>query len=273
MKGHPQFEEDFDLYVLGALEGEERTAMDSHLATCPDCGARLEEARGRMALLALSAPVSAPPPAVKERLMRSLKPQGSKLESPQGFMAPRRMRIWRWLTPVSALAAVVLAAFCVWLAVQNGRLGQEVRDATYQQQRLRAQVRLTQAENAKARLVLDVLTSPATVKVDLVAAEAHPVPQGKAFYNPGKGLLFYAAHLPELPAHQTYQLWLVPAQGNPVSAGIFEPDSTGNGSVLLPPLPTGLSAKAFAVTVEPAGGMPRPTGKKVLIGVVSGQPG
>ncbi len=273
MNGHPQFEEDFDLYALGALEGEERTAMDSHLKGCPDCAARLEEARGRLALLALSAPTSAPSPAAKQRLLRSLKAPGRRLENPQGFESPRRMGIWRWLTPVSAFAAIVLAALSVWLGVQNGRLSQAVRDVRSQQQRLKAQVRQTQAENARARLVLDVLTSPSTVKVDLVAAEAHPVPQGKAFYNPDKGLLFYAANLPSVPAHWTYQLWLVPAKGNPVSAGIFKPDRGGNGSVLLPPLPTGLTAKAFAVTIEPAGGMQQPTGKKVLIGVVSGQPG
>jgi anti-sigma-K factor RskA len=61
----------------------------------------------------------------------------------------------------------------------------------------------------------------------------------------------------------------VPAQGKPISAGIFETDEHGNGEVLLPSLPPGITAKAFAVTVEPSGGEPQPTGKKVLIGAVS----
>lgn len=122
---------------------------------------------------------------------------------------------------------------------------------------------------ARARTVLEILTSPRTLKVSLVAAPAHPVPQGKAFYNPQKGLLFYAANLPRLPSDRTYQLWLVPAQGKPISAGIFATDEHGNGEVLLPSLPPGITAKAFAVTVEPSGGEPQPTGKKVLIGAVS----
>jgi anti-sigma-K factor RskA len=63
-------------------------------------------------------------------------------------------------------------------------------------------------------------------------------------------------------------LWLIPGQGNSISAGIFDVDTKGNGSVL-PPLPSGLTAKAFAVTIEPRGGVPKPTGKKVLFGVVS----
>lgn len=95
------------------------------------------------------------------------------------------------------------------------------------------------------------------------------MPQGKAFYHPRQGLVFYAANLPALPSGRTYQLWLVPAEGNPISAGVFPVDVRGNGAVLLPPLPTGVTAKAFAVTVEPVGGVPQPTGPKVLIGIVS----
>ena len=34
-------------------------------------------------------------------------------------------------------------------------------------------------------------------------------------------------------------------------------------------VPPGMVAKAFAVTLEPQGGMPQPTGPKVLVGVVS----
>ena len=107
------------------------------------------------------------------------------------------------------------------------------------------------------------------MKVALVAAGAPNLPQGKAFYHPSKGLVFYPANLPALPSNQTYQLWLVPGQGSPISAGVFDVDTKGNGSVLLPSLPFGLAAKAFAVTIEPRGGVPQPTGKKVLFGVVS----
>ena len=126
-----------------------------------------------------------------------------------------------------------------------------------------------EAEARRARALLDLLTSSDTVKVALVAAGAPSVPQGKAFYHPSKGLVFYAANLPALPPNQTYQLWLIPAQGNPISAGVFDSDDKGNGSVVLPLLPSDLVAKAFAVTIEPLGGLPQPTGKKVLIGLVS----
>jgi anti-sigma-K factor RskA len=34
-------------------------------------------------------------------------------------------------------------------------------------------------------------------------------------------------------------------------------------------LPAGVTAKAFAVSLEPAGGMPQPTGPMVLVGPTS----
>ncbi len=69
MNGHPTREEDFDLYALGALEGEEKRAIELHLAGCRDCARKLAEAQGRIALLALAAPPAAPSDAVKQRLM------------------------------------------------------------------------------------------------------------------------------------------------------------------------------------------------------------
>ncbi len=256
MNGHPQFDEDFELYALGALEGEEREAVELHARGCADCARKVEEARGRMAVLALAAPSQVPPRAVRDRLLRRV---GA---TPTTQAATRREAFRRWMVPVLALTSLVLAIAFGVLTNQNRTLTRRVTEleAARQQQ---------EADTARARAVLDLLTAPDTIKVALVAGEVRPLPQGKAFYHPSKGLLFYANNLPSLPTNLTYQLWLVPAQGNPISAGIFETDAKGNGSVVLPSLPPGVAAKAFAVTVEPAGGMPQPTGKKVLIGVVS----
>jgi hypothetical protein len=34
VNGHPTREEDFDLYALGVMEGEERQAIEEHLEAC-----------------------------------------------------------------------------------------------------------------------------------------------------------------------------------------------------------------------------------------------
>ena len=269
MNKHRQFEEDILLYGLGALDGEDKTELESHMATCSACRSKLAAARGKLALLALAAPAVKPSPVVRERILVAFKARGggpikSALPSPER----RGLRVAAWAL-VWAAVGVLLVAAATWLAVDNRRLSRRLSDLELAHSQLEANSRELEAVNARARATLEVLTAPQTVQVDLSPAAVHPEPHGKVFYNPGKGLLFYATHLRSLPPGQTYELWLIPAQGAPVDAGIFNTDSIGNGQVILPPLPSGLAAKVFAVTIEPRGGVPAPTGPKVLIGSVS----
>jgi anti-sigma-K factor RskA len=57
-------------------------------------------------------------------------------------------------------------------------------------------------------------------------------------------------------------------EGKPISAGLIEP-SNGPIKPWTVKLPPGVAAKAFAITLEPEGGMPQPTGPMVLVGPVS----
>jgi len=256
VNGHPQFDEDFDLYALGALEAEEKQAFESHLRACADCTAKLEEANGRMALLALAAPPESVPSGAKERLLRRV--HGEAQKTPK-VAVPAFLR---WLTPALALAALALFIVAVELKTENRVLLEKKTE-------LQADASRLQQEAEREQSVLDLITASDTVKVTLVSGTARPMPEGRAFYHPRKGLLFYASNLPALPSDRTYQLWLVPAQGNPISAGVFQVDALGNGQILLPKLPLDVTAKAFAVTLEPAGGVPQPTGAKVLVGAVT----
>jgi len=254
VKGHPQFEEDLDLYALGALDREEAQELASHLEACPECMQKLGEARARVALLALAAPPQEAPRRVKQRLLK-------QIAGERAGQRPSRLAVfWPWAAPALAALSLVLAVWAVALRTENNELHRQARELQGKQQ-------MMHSELTRARAVRELLTAPDTVKVSLVAGEAHPAPQGKVFYHPRRGLLFYAANLPALPSGKTYQLWLVPTQGNPISAGIFQTDAHGNGEVLLPQLPAGVAAKAFAVTLEPAGGVPQPTGPKVLVGL------
>jgi anti-sigma-K factor RskA len=63
--------------------------------------------------------------------------------------------------------------------------------------------------------------------------------------------------LPQLQSNRTFQLWLIPAAGNPISAGIFRSDPDSSAVYVYPGQTT--NAAAVAVTVEPEGGSPQPT--------------
>jgi len=80
-------------------------------------------------------------------------------------------------------------------------------------------------------------------------------------------MILLATNLKPLPQGKTYELWLIPADGKaPVPAGTFNPDAVGTATLVLPPLPSGIAAKAFGVTVENAGGATSPTMPIVLSG-------
>ena len=72
--------------------------------------------------------------------------------------------------------------------------------------------------------------------------------------------------LPPLPEGQTYQLWVI-VEGTPVSAGTFDVEPDGSARYDAEPLPPveADAAVALAVTVEPAGGVPQPTGPMALV--------
>jgi anti-sigma-K factor RskA len=267
MNTHPQYDEDFELYELGVLDGTDKAELEAHLEGCPECRARLEAARSRVALFALGAPAVEPPPGARDRVLEAFRAQGPKhREAPVSERRSRWNPAWGWAW---AAACLVLLVAAVWLARQNHRLSRKVAELELSQKQLDASRRNLQAAAARAQAVLDVLNGPQTVQVDLSPASAKPLPHGKAFYNRGRGLLFYAANLGPLPSARIYELWLIPTEGKPVDIGIFNTDTQGNGQVILPSLPQGLTAKAFAVTIEPAGGVPAPTGPMVLVGPVS----
>ncbi|HEV3252906.1 MAG TPA: anti-sigma factor [Candidatus Acidoferrales bacterium] len=258
MNGHPTRPEDFDLHALGALDAEEAQAFDAHLAACPECARKAVEARGRMALLSLAAPLQSPSPAVKQRLMRQIREDApaSRL-SQEASSASGRWWAFGWATAAAALAAIT-----IFLWIGNNRMRMEL-------EALREATRQEQIEIERSRALVALLSAPDRVDVSLAPSAEAPGAQARVLYSASEGLVFSAENLPAAPEGKTYQLWLVPTSGNPISAGVFHPNAAGKVSILLPPLPPGVAAKAFAVTVEPAGGVPQPTGPKVLIGGVS----
>jgi anti-sigma-K factor RskA len=257
MNGHPNRPEDFDLHALGALDAEEAQAFDAHLAACPECARKAADARGRIALLSLAAPLQSPSPAVKQRLMRQIRE-----DTPASRVSQAPAAFGRWWAFGWATAAAALAAITIFLWIGNNRMRMEL-------EALREATRQEQVEIERSRALVALLSAPDRVDVALAPGAEAPGAQARVLYSASEGLVFSAEHLPAAPEGKAYQLWLVPTSGSPISAGVFHPNANGKASILLPPLPPGVAAKAFAVTVEPAGGVPQPTGPKVLIGGVS----
>jgi anti-sigma-K factor RskA len=256
--------EDPDLYALGALDGEEKQAFEAHVRACDACAQQLEAARLRVALLGLLAPAASPSPSVKENLLRRARAERSLATrtAPASVRVVPRAPRFSWLTPALAVASLVFAVLAGWLWTRNRTYLQQIGD-------LQAQLQIAQAQTqqiARAAEETDhILGAPGTMHVALAAQPGGPSGRAGLLYNPRMGMVMCVGQLPPPPHGMTYQLWLVPMQGKPMSLGMYSGnDATLEMSAHVTP---GTEAKAFAFTVEPQGGMPQPTGPKVLMGV------
>jgi anti-sigma-K factor RskA len=252
MSVHEQFAEDLALHALGVLEGEERVALEKHLDGCAGCRRELEQLRGDMALMALSTAGPTPPRRARRRLLEAV------AREPHPVVAPAR-RGWWTIVPWVAAAALAVGLVALWL--QNSDLQRRIAG-------LQDQSAQRVAELQRAREVVSTLTATDAMRVTLVAAKTRPQPQGKAIYvRDRSSLIFLASNFQALPAQKAYELWLIPTSGAPIPAGVFKPDAHGSATVIHPPIPAGVQAKAFAITVEPEGGSSVPTLPVLMIGL------
>jgi anti-sigma-K factor RskA len=253
MNVHEQFADDLALYALGALEGEERQAVEKHLDECSVCRQELERLRGDTALLAFSVSGANPPARSRQRLMSAIAKEPRQIP----LREKKRGSWWNALGWAAAVAAIVVG---VWLRQENSDLRQRMADLATRSAKEDQQL-------IEAKQLLTTLTSPDAEHFTLVAGNAVAQPQGKAIYVRSSGtLVFLASNLEAIPPEKTYELWLIPTSGAPIPAGLFKPNAHGAAAVLRPPLPTGVEAKAFAITIEPEAGSSAPTSQPVMVG-------
>jgi anti-sigma-K factor RskA len=243
MSAHEQFAEDLALHALGALQGEERAALEKHLDTCSACRLELDQLRGDMALMATATVGPKPPQRLRQRLLDAI------AKEPRVPTAVQARSGFNWVAALGWAAAALMFVVVVQLRRENFGL----RESVNKLGQLTTQQTI---EVANAQRVMDTLTASDTKAVTLMAAKGPPQPQGKAFYLKNKsGLVFVANNLPQLPPDKIYELWLIPPGAAPIAAGLFKPDARGNATVVNPPgLPAGVEAKTFAVTLESASG-------------------
>jgi anti-sigma factor RsiW len=257
-------QEELASYAMQNLPVEESASIRAHLQTCAECRTELAQICGDLALLGIAVEQQPLPEGARDRFLQRLAsaPVVKPLERPaevtpiDGNTRRRGAGFWvPWMTA----AAMAIAA--VSLGVQNKALNDELNGESMLVKNLARQA-------SKAQQVLEVLTAPAAQRVTLTEGKAAPAPSARATYLPDRGaLILLATNLKPLPEGKAYELWVIPANGKaPVPAGIFRPDSVGTATLVLPPLPAGIAAKAFGVTIEKASGADSPTLPIILSG-------
>jgi hypothetical protein len=247
---HEALEQDVAAVVLGAAEPEQYEAVVVHLRECPSCRELASRLRRALALVPLQVDDVQPPTRLRERILAAAAP-GSSASHPAGVTAPRprakvRFQVAKARLPFSlranawaAYAAVLLVAgFAIGLAA--GRIGAPGQVAP-----------------------------PATARYTLTGSGSMAGSSAQVVSLRGQGVSFVDfTGLPPLEASKVYEVWLIPANGRPVSAQVFRPDQDGTKVVLVASDLKGF--KAIAVTVEPGpDGSPQPTQQPQLSGQVA----
>jgi anti-sigma-K factor RskA len=261
-----QLRELASLHALGVLSDEERAELAKAMAGDAELAAevrQLEDTAG--ALGGVVAQVD-PPARLRARVLAV-----AGIEADDALVVIRResRALPGWL---AAAAALVLASgLGLWalqlrtsLDAMNARVERAEAEVVRIQRTLgeaQEQTRVLEARNS-------VLFAPDTLRVDLAGQAGTPASSARAFVSRHSGLAFAANQLPALPADKVYQLWVIAPDRPPVNAGLLAPDASGHATLFFE-LPADLPPPAvLAVTVEPAGGVPAPTGDKVLVGTV-----
>jgi anti-sigma-K factor RskA len=261
MTAHDALLQDAPAYALGSLDRESRRTFEAHLAGCETCAAEVRSLRAVTALLGATVSPRTPRPELRARVMAAV----------SGTAAPasprRRSRRPAWLPLAAALALAAGAALYAGL-LQN-RIGE--LEARLQQALLQASATDRALADARrtagdAEAAMAVIAAPDVARIDLTGQAIAPQARARALWSRDRGMVFTVSSLPPLPAGRVYQVWVVTANA-PVSAGLLMPDADGSGSVYFgtpPDIPTPI---ALAVTLEPAGGVPAPTGERYLVGM------
>jgi anti-sigma-K factor RskA len=263
-----------DEYALGQLSQDERRDVETHVRECDACAADLRELTVVMEGLAHAPDPVSPPPALKQRVLASLaaQPQDPPRRPADGnvvTMPAKAATIRRGLHPWwLAAAAVIILGLVAALYSSNATrrlLIDDVQEAQAEAGDLRRQL---DQYAGQADLAVSILTASDMQPVAMSGKENATASTARAYWSPTRGLLIVANDLPVPPPGRIYQVWVI-GGGKPFSAGLLGEQGAGRGMLIAPP-PSGVApgSVTVAVTDEPPGGLPAPSGAIRLAGSI-----
>jgi anti-sigma-K factor RskA len=268
---HEELHDSLPAWALGALRANERQEVEKHLATCAACRAEASGLADVPLALAAAGPLESPSPIVRSQLTSRIAGRPVAV-TPGVVLTTRDARYsrWPWL---AAAASLLLAAY---LGFDGLRLRSELATVRAELQAARSEaaatgIRLAALQQAsdRSQAAFAVLVAPDVARIDLAGQPGQaPGASGRAFWSRTRGMVFSATSLPPAPPGRTYQVWMVTKDPAPLSAGLVEPDAQGRVNAVFATPATIPQPVAVAVTLEAAGGVPAPTGPKILVGLV-----
>ncbi len=223
------------LYVLGSLDANETAEFESAMRNDSELAALVSDLRDSAGALALAAPSRQPSAELKQRILREI-----AVEKTGGTGSSARST--SWLPWAIAAMLMIFAGYMVYDRAQLRRELEQARNAD-------------PFASAKFVALAPANGAPAEAKA-VVAWEA----------NRQSGVIRVSG-MPTAGAGKDYQLWAIDADHkDPVSAGLVHVDQSGVAQVRFKPVDVTNRVKAFAITLEREGGVPKAEGPILLVG-------
>jgi anti-sigma factor RsiW len=273
-------------YVLGTLDPAEYAEFRAHISECAPCASTVYSLCSVAGALAHAAPPADPPEMLRARMLERIRsvdaaapvplpvPSGVADTAQDDFRTSRaksrdRFPAAQWLPLAAALViAVGFGADGVRLRERIASLEQRVREISARANTSEQELTSVRQTAAEAQTLVVVLASSDLIRVDLAGQPAAPQARARAFWSRSRGLIFTASNLPPLPPGRTYQVWMVTSDA-PLSAGLLRPGERGDVHAVFTTPRDVARVAAVAVTIEPDGGVPAPTGEKYLVGLAN----
>jgi anti-sigma-K factor RskA len=176
------------------------------------------------------------------------------------FATPPR-KLWASLASIGAIAAAfICAVLIVWLLA----LWRENRDMQKELARVSREMQQVQVQLVYERSVVRLLTSPDAHMAKLSGTNMAPGAHATLAFDKSGHAMLMTNGLPAAPAGMAYQLWFI-KDNKKMPGKVFTPDDAGNGMLEDQVPDVAREAAVFAVTLEPATGVPAPTGSIYLV--------
>ncbi len=253
-----EYEDQIALFALGLLTGYELRKIEEHLATgCEICTALLEDSETVFTNLPYVLKDSPLSPELEDRILDKL----DDIEERHGTEGKSFLHdFWKGLSPVWLnIGSAVAVAAIIFLFISTLTLQQRL---STQEKNMESLISSLEKEEQ----IMDYVKNPAVSVINLAGTMSELESTGRIFWDTGtSNAILMVSNVPELVPGQTYQFWVV-EDGEPHSMGTFTVNQNGEHMMEINCMPEEKGRIEFAVTLEPEGGMPEPTGATYLVG-------
>ncbi len=289
---HAEIKDLIPLKALGRLDDREAGAVDEHLGTqCVECERELSSFTDALAAMAVA---EAGGDGSADRIWSRLR---ARLDAERDEAQPARVanrpaqrsadrsaressrgRGFAMFGSAAAAAVVAIAASTIFFTVRlrgvtsdtSNEIGALTARVVEVQRSLDAtgdQLAALQSKVAQTTDLTLASLGPDARVIRLAGLPAAPSAGGTVALSRAQGSAMLAVSgLPPAPGDKIYEVWWIGEKQGPLKAGLFEPLNQGATIVSLDPPPAGEVVLASAITLEPSGGVEKPTGTMYLKG-------